>query len=75
MCSKHIECENVMVGHDIFDFWADCPRDARVHPADIASFSRPFIGNVDTFDRRCLPTCFAGPLRTEPVVLLYVYLV
>ncbi len=56
---------------DIFDFWAECPDDAKVHPADADAFARPFIGNLDTFDRKCLPACFAGPLRTAPVVLLY----
>jgi hypothetical protein len=38
-----------------------------VHPADNAVLSRVNHG----FDLKCLPGCFWGPLRTAPVVLLY----
>lgn len=55
---------------DIFDFWAECPADARIHPRDKPVFDRPFVDDMG-FDLRCLPACFAGPLRTAPVVLLY----
>lgn len=62
----------MLQGHmpDIFDFWAECPPDARVHPRDVPVFGRPFVGNMG-LDLNCLPTCFAGRLRTAPVVLLY----
>lgn len=53
---------------DIFRFWAEVKPDDHVHPADAPVFSR--VKNHG-FDLRCLPGCFAGPLRTAPVVLLY----
>ncbi len=34
-------------------------------------FGRSFKGTLDTLNTECLPTCFAGRLRTAPVVLLY----
>ena len=58
---------------DIFDFWADVPGDARVHPSDQPVFAR--YGSVEApghgFDLRCLPLPFGGPLRTARVVLLF----
>lgn len=56
---------------DIFDFWAECPADARIHPQDEPVFGRPFLADKLGFNLKCLPTCFAGPLKTAPVVLLY----
>src|SRR5690349_5777942 len=51
---------------DLFSFWADVPRDARVHPQD-----RPVINRVKHhFQLDCLPTNWLGPLRSAPVVLL-----
>ena len=52
---------------DIFHFWWEVGRAAHVHPADRAVMSRV----RHRFDLRSLPGCFAGPLRTAPVVLLY----
>lgn len=52
---------------DIFDFWEEISRDEHVHPRD-----REVLSRVDhKFDLKCLPACFSGPLRTAPVVLLY----
>ena len=53
---------------DIFKFWAQIPRDARVHPADREVFGRV---RDHGFDLRALPGCYMGPLRTAPVVLLF----
>ncbi|MCB8882395.1 hypothetical protein ACELLULO517_19260 [Acidisoma cellulosilytica] len=58
---------------NIFDFWADLPADTKVHPADLPIFKRLGDG-TDTghgFNLKCLPVPFAGPLRTAPIVLLY----
>ena len=55
---------------DIFDFWAECPFDARIHPQDKPVFDRSFLGHMG-FDLNCLPAGFAGRLRSAPVVLLY----
>ncbi len=55
---------------DLFDFWAECQPADRIHPRDRPVFARPFVGDMG-FDLRCLPACFAGRLRTAPVVLLY----
>lgn len=52
---------------DIFDFWAGCPDDAHEHPADAKVFSRV----KHHFELDCLPIAFTGPLRTAPVVLLF----
>lgn len=52
---------------DIFDYWAECPKGARIHPRDANVLASAKHG----FDLRCLPASFDGPLRTAPVVLLY----
>ncbi len=53
---------------DIFDFWAECPPEARKHPQDEPVFARAgYMG----FNLDCLPCNFWGPLRTAPVVLLF----
>ena len=53
---------------DIFEFWRAIPPDAHVHPSDEAIFDRvPRHG----FDLSLLPGCFMGPLRSAPVVLLF----
>lgn len=55
---------------DIFDFWSHIKPCERVHPADREVFDR--VGrNGHGLDLRCLPACFVGPLRTAPVVLLF----
>jgi hypothetical protein len=52
---------------DLFDFWSQIAPDETVHPLD-----RPVLERVKHgFDLNCLPACFDGPLRTAPVVLLY----
>jgi hypothetical protein len=52
---------------DLFDFWADVPGEARVHPADAAVLDR----NTHHFALRCLPIPFTGPLKTADTVLLF----
>jgi hypothetical protein len=52
---------------DIFAFWSSVPDAAVVHPADARVFARC----SHRFERDCLPLCFFGPLRTAPVVLLF----
>lgn len=53
---------------DIFEFWSSIDPTARIHPADADVFRRvPRHG----FDLDALPGCFMGPLRTAPVVLLF----
>jgi hypothetical protein len=52
---------------DLFEFWGVIAPSERVHPAD-----RDMLNRVDhAFNLDCLPTCFMGPLRTAPVVLLF----
>lgn len=53
----------------IFDFWTECPSEARIHPRDKIVFDR--IGNDLGFDLRCLPSNVWGPLATARVVLLF----
>jgi hypothetical protein len=53
---------------DIFRFWVTVERRDRIHPADREVFARV---KGHTFDLKCLPGCFGGPLRTAPIVLLY----
>ena len=55
--------------NDLFAFWEECGPADRVHPRDKPVFDRTFLGDMG-FDLRCLPACFAGRLRTAPVVLL-----
>jgi len=52
----------------IFDFWKHCPPNATIHPADRAVFDRVRNHN---FDLRCPIGHFSGPLKTAPVVMLY----
>jgi hypothetical protein len=52
---------------DIFGFWSGVRLKSGAHPADYDVLSRVRHG----LDLRCLPACFNGPLRTAPVVLLY----
>lgn len=53
---------------DIFEFWREVAPNAHVHPADGEVFAR--VRNHG-FDLSALPGCFMGPLRTAPVVLLF----
>ena len=52
---------------DIFRFWAKVRPTDNMHPADRAVLTRV----KHRFDLKCLPACFGGPLRTAPIVLLY----
>ena len=54
---------------DIFKFWRQIEPAATVHPADVPTFDR--LKGQHEFDLKCLPLNFSGPLRTAPVVLLY----
>jgi hypothetical protein len=51
----------------IFDFWEEAAPTDTTHPQDRYVLDRVSHG----FDLRCLPGPFSGPLRTAPVVLLY----
>ncbi len=55
------------MAYDIFKFWAELAPNDKVHPRDRDVLDRVNHG----FDLRCLPGCYGGPLRTAPVVLLY----
>jgi len=52
---------------DIFRFWSGIRLTGGAHPADHEVLSRV----QHNFDLRCLPACFHGPLRSAPVVPLY----
>ena len=54
---------------DLFDFWSRIGPSDRVHPADRDVFDR--VKDSHGFDLQCLPCCLMGPLKTAPVVLLY----
>jgi hypothetical protein len=55
---------------DIFEFWSRIKRGERIHPADKEVFRR-IDAERHGFQLDCLPGCFAGPLKTAPIVLLY----
>jgi hypothetical protein len=55
------------VAIDIFDFWSQLGRAEKIHPADRPVFDRVEHG----FDTDSLPACFFGPLKSAPVVLLF----
>jgi hypothetical protein len=55
---------------DIFDFWSRIERGAHVHPADVKAFER-MDAERHGFQLNCLPGCFAGKLKTAPIVLLF----
>ena len=54
---------------DIFEFWSHVGPTDKYHPKDRDVLSR--MKKTHLFDLRCLPHCFLGPLKTAPVVLLY----
>ena len=55
------------MSRDIFEFWSTVPDDAFVHPAD-----KDVVERVPSkFAKDCLPIAFVGPLRTAPIVLLF----
>ncbi|HEY0236474.1 MAG TPA: hypothetical protein VGC86_15690, partial [Afipia sp.] len=52
---------------DIFEFWKSVDSKTKIHPADEEVLSKAQHSlNLD-----CLPTPFYGPLKTAPIVLLY----
>lgn len=53
----------------IFEFWSEIGPNQHIHPADKRIFDR--LGSGHGFDLHCLPLNFAGPLKTAPIVLLY----
>lgn len=53
---------------DLFEFWSRINPNAPVHPDDQPIFDR--LGNHQ-FNMTGLPSCYMGPLKTAPVVLLY----
>lgn len=52
---------------DLFEFWSQVQPADKQHPQDREVLSRI----KGSFDLTCLPSCFMGPLKTAPVVLLY----
>jgi hypothetical protein len=61
--------DNEGVMPDVFDFWKDVGPGELIHPAD-----RSILGTEDgthEFDLNCIPTPFYGPLKSAPIVLLY----
>ena len=55
---------------DIFEFWSRIQGGAHVHPADVKTFER-MGAERHGFQLECLPGCFAGKLKSTPIVLLY----
>lgn len=55
---------------DIFDFWRPVGAKDNIHPADHHVFQR-LADDTHGFQLDCLPGPFKGPLRTAPVVLLF----
>jgi hypothetical protein len=55
------------MGRDIFQFWSKIEDDVFLHPDD-----RDVLERVTSkFEKDCLPIAFFGPLRTAPVILLF----
>lgn len=55
---------------DIFEFWSQIGHGETIHPADKKVFAR--TSNKNNFQtENCLPASYYGPLRTAPVVLLF----
>jgi hypothetical protein len=55
---------------DIFEFWERIGATETIHPADKKTFER--LGDDShSFNLRCLPGHFMGPLKTAPVVMLF----
>lgn len=55
------------MGVDIFEYWSVVGPKKKIHPAD------RFVLNtaMHPFELECLPNCFSGPLKSAPVVMLY----
>jgi hypothetical protein len=55
---------------DIFQFWKEIGPHEKIHPQDRAVFDR--VGHTGHgLNLKCLPACFAGCLKTAPVVFLF----
>ena len=54
---------------DIFSFWKNIGPDVKIHPEDDKILRRDSV--VHKFELDCLPVPFYGPLKTAPVVLLF----
>jgi hypothetical protein len=52
----------------LFKFWEGVSPDTKVHPKDAAVFEENGNHNLEL---ECLPNPYYGPLRTAPIVLLY----
>jgi hypothetical protein len=52
---------------DIFEFWSRINLGEKIHPADKTVITR----GAHSFDLKCLPSPFGGPLRTAKIVLLF----
>jgi hypothetical protein len=55
---------------DIFEFWSLINRGEHIHPADVAVLNR-MTAEQHGFKLECLPGCYGGPLKTAPIVLLF----
>jgi hypothetical protein len=56
------------MGECLFKFWEGVSPNTKVHPRDEAVFETHGKHNLNL---ECLPNPFYGPLRTAPIVLLY----
>lgn len=58
---------------DLFGFWSGLPAGTKIHPEDQAVFDRIQQERAPghEFQLECLPSPYAGPLRTAPIVFLY----
>lgn len=61
--------ERSWTSQDLFEFWEGVGGDLRIHPADAEVMAR--VEDWVQVQQDCLPIPFTGPLRTAPVVLLY----
>ncbi len=52
----------------MFKFWEGVSPSTKVHPKDAAVFEENEEHNLEL---ECLPNPYYGPLRTAPIVLLY----
>ena len=57
-----------MTGNSLFKFWEGVPAHVKVHPDDEPVFA---AHGKRALDLDCLPTPYYGPIKTAPIVLLY----
>jgi hypothetical protein len=55
---------------DIFEFWSQIGPREKIHPADADVFRR--LGESHGFPHTALPGHFMGPLKSAPIVMLYI---